>query len=53
MLFQSNCIEIPESEKQQCGYPGISEWACMNELKCCYNGADIVGISCYHPSGRK
>ena len=25
----------------------------MHELKCCYNGADVVGISCYHPTGRR
>ena len=48
----SKCVDIPENEKKQCGYPGISEWACMNDLKCCYNGGDVIGISCYHPTGR-
>ena len=51
--FKSNCVDIPEIEKSQCGYPGVSENVCMWDLNCCYNGADIVGISCYHPRGRK
>jgi len=46
-------VDIPEIEKTQCGYPGISESVCMWDLNCCYNGADIAGISCYHPRGRK
>merc|ERR1712137_568856 len=50
---RSNCIDIPELEKTQCGYPGISESVCMQDLKCCYSGADIAGISCYNPKGRK
>ena len=53
ILFKSNCVDIPEIEKTQCGYPGVSENVCMWELNCCYNGADIAGVSCYHPRGRK
>ena len=52
-VFQSNCVDIPEIEKTQCCYPRISENVCMAGLNCCYNGADITGISCYHPRGRK
>jgi len=25
----------------------------MQDFRCCYSGADIAGISCYNPKGRK
>lgn len=52
-ILKSNCIDIAEIDKVQCGYPGITQYECERIEKCCYNGADVFGISCYHPSGRK
>ena len=51
--IKSNCFDIAEVDKEQCGYPGITPYECEHVFKCCYNTLTVYGKSCYHPRGRK
>jgi len=47
----SNCVGIPDLDKQPCGFPGISEDECRRGLGCCYNPAET--IQCFSPGRKK
>ena len=47
----SKCINIPDIEKEPCGYPGISQDECSRDYKCCYHS--YAAVKCYKPGAKK
>ena len=48
---QKNCLDIPELEKDMCGYPGITQIECTATYQCCFNA--YATIQCYSPQKKK
>ena len=47
----SKCVDIPDIEKEPCGYPGIQQNECSVDYKCCYHA--YSAIKCYKPGSKK